>query len=177
MINGEGNTINNDIFKLTANVLSDPAGAILWEKTFQIKTDDDGWFGFDLEEFDDLFENDKSELVDISVNLVFTPLTEGNWRPQGNDFPVSYTITRIIRNDSILFTMTRVPDKIKLTIMQQDYTLFYYDTYPFSWLQGGFILSPASIPANVETLQSFIVRGASRGIKGGFAVGGYSKKR
>lgn len=179
----EENLIKNDKFKLTVNVLDAPAGTTLWEKSLQVTTDEEGWFGFGMEEFDRLFGDEQSGSAKVSVHLGLFPLPESKWIEQGNDFLVSYTITRIIGNDSILFTITRMEGS-KLQTVQQEHLLFFSDSYPFAYLQGGFILTSDNTSENIEALQSIIKGDAagseaarSRGIKGSFAVGGYRKNQ
>lgn len=179
----EENTIQEDEFELIVNVLSVPDGKTLWEKTYQAKSDMEGWFGFEIEEFNSLFGTDNGS-ASVEVHLGFFPMPDSRWIDQGSDFLVSYTIKRHQTEDSLVFEINRMEGSV-LSFSQYNDVLFFQDTYPFAYLQGGFMIAMDNTEANLSSLRDIISGVAegkeksarSRGLKGGFAVGGYRKNQ
>ena len=175
------NIIREDEFDLSVKVLEEPSGKTLWESKYSMKTDNNGWFGFEIDEFESFFKGEQKE--ELTVHFGLFPTERSRWIEKDSDFMVTYTIKKVIRNDSLLFTITRL-EGTELLFSQFEDVLFFNDSFPFAYLLGGFMLSVNTTDANLSNLRSVIsgddpapeeVR--SRGMKGGFAVGGYRKNQ
>lgn len=183
----EENRIAEDEFKLLINVISNPSGEILLEKSHTLLTDKQGWFGFDIGEFDRFFTLDQSGTSTIFINLELIPTRNSKWIEQGRSFPVSYKILKVAKSDSLLFEIARMEGSRaeELRFLNQDDMLFFRDTYPFGYLQGGFMISLDLSSEKLAILRNIIDEDSdtsgeatkSRGVKGGFAVGGYRKTK
>jgi hypothetical protein len=179
--------ISEDEFKLEVKVLSDPSGEILLENSYSIRTDNRGWFGFELGEFDRFFNQDLEGTSTIVVNLGLFPTENSKWIEQGKDFPITYKILRAIENDSLLFEIARIqgsrPEELLFSNIEE--MLIFQDSYPFGYLQGGFMISVDLSSEKLAILRNIIDEDSdasgeatkSRGVKGGFAVGGYRKTK
>ena len=183
----EENRIAEDEFKLLINVISNPSGDILLEKSHTLLTDKQGWFGFDIGEFDRFFSMDQSGTSTIFINLELIPTRNSKWIEQGRNFPVSYKILKVTKSDSLLFEIARMEGSRaeELRFSNLDDMLFFRDTYPFGYLQGGFMISLDLSSEKLAILRNIIDEDSdasgeatkSRGVKGGFAVGGYRKTK
>ena len=147
----------------------------LWESKFLARTDSLGFFGFEIINIDQYFEKTENGTILLEVGLL--PTANSRWETSGNNFSMSYSIHKIVRNDSILFEITRLVDSQKLPFLEDNGILLLYDEYPFSFLQGGFIISLNRRDDSLASLKKILTGEISRGVKGGFAVGGYRHKK
>jgi len=169
-------------FRLNINILSETESITLWKNSLLIATDDKGWFGFEIKDFERFFDEHHVNSSTLTIQLALSPTEDTRWNDANNSFEISYTIKRFVRSDSLLFQITRMDDA-ELLFHQFEDVLFFSDPYPFSYLQGGFMLSLDTTHEKLVNLRANIKRDPdssgeetkSRGIKGGFAVGGYSR--
>ncbi|MBN1132763.1 MAG: hypothetical protein JXR52_05865 [Bacteroidales bacterium] len=163
-------------FNLNVKVLNQSGDRVLWKETFSLTTDSQGWFGFEINDFDRFF-NPESNVSLLSVKMELAPSVSSTWK---EGLSVAYSITRLFENDSVFFKISRM-DESELTFLEYQDALFYRDMYPFIYLQGGFMLSLDETPDQLNSLRMSIEGDSaaagekvkSRGLKGGFAVGGY----
>ena len=179
----QGNHISNEQFKLSISILSIPDENILWQENTISLTDDEGWFGFNLNDITPYLINNGEMNQALSVNLNFMPNENTRWMRKGEDFLVSYSITPIMKNDSLDFEMTRMEGSA-LTIHKDKHLIAFKDEYPFAYLTGGFVLTDKPVDDAASDLQQWISpveevdEGRStRGVKGGFPAGGYRKNK
>lgn len=146
----------------------------LWESKFLTSTDNQGFFGFEIEDINKYFAGSENGTIILEIGLF--PTINSKWETPGNNLSVSYSINKIIRNDSLLFEITRLADSQKLPFSEDNGILLIYDAYPFLFLQGGFIISLDRTEECLTSLRKILTGELSRGMKGGFAVGGYRNK-
>lgn len=173
----EDQIFSSDELELVVLLKEEPSGQTIKETKYSITTDKEGWFGFEIPDFQNIFGN-RTGTSEVTIQMELFPTAISRWASQGNDFMVTYTVKKVPRNDSLLFEITRI-DRSILDFSQLDDVLLFTDNYPFLYLKGGFMLSVNYTEENLVGLR-YAISGAevtkSRGIKGGFAVGGYQKK-
>ncbi|RPI43054.1 MAG: hypothetical protein EHM46_04485 [Bacteroidetes bacterium] len=180
----QGKRIANEKFELLLNVVSAADQTILWEALSSTGTDEEGWFSFSINGISAyLLENGKMSRP-LVIQMSFLPGKGTRWLRQGDDFQVSYSLTPLMVEGEVRLKMTRTEGS-ELVTHTEDHLFAFKDQYPFAYLTGGFLVSdkPPISNGSVEDLQQWLSPdsemeedAASRGIKGGFPVGGYRKK-
>jgi hypothetical protein len=179
MMNISQEAIKSDEFKLVIKIREGMSREAIYELRILKKTDQEGWFGFTIGDFHELLYKDQASV--LTVDLEFYPTPESHWIEQGEDFIVKYDLKKVIRNDSLLIEIERIEGSKgpKLEFFASGERLYFYDTYPFAYLQGGFAFTFMELN-DTGKLRSYISgenEVKSRGIKGGFPVGGYRKNK
>ncbi|MCK4746974.1 MAG: hypothetical protein KAT15_08065 [Bacteroidales bacterium] len=179
----QGNRITKEQFDLSIKVLSEP-GTVLWETKSVMETDEEGWFGFPIRDVSRFLLDEGQIKETIVIRMEFLPNATTKWMRKGDDFMVSYTLKPSLIDDNIQLTMTRMEGS-ELVIHSEDHLYAFKDLYPFAYLTGGFLLTdkPPVNRSSKDDLRQWLSPdeemkegAASRGVKGGFASGGYRKK-
>lgn len=180
----QGKRICNEQFNLSLKVLSDPGKKILWQNEKPIETNEEGWFGYSIPGISQFLMQDGQMKAPVIIQMKFLPGSETGWMRKGDDFLVSYTLTPTLVDRSIQMKMTRMEGS-DLVIHSEEHLYAFKDQYPFAYLTGGFVMTdqpPVSKNSIADLRQWLLPSGqvedgaTSRGVKGGFPVGGYRKK-
>jgi hypothetical protein len=180
----QGNRIAAEPFDLSMKVLSVADQTILWEARSATGTDPEGWFSFTINGISAYLTENGKLTRPLVIQLSFFPREGTHWLRKGDDFQVSYTLSPIAVTGDVQLKMTRTEGS-ELIIHTEDHLYAFKDQYPFAYLTGGFLITdqPPISQGSVEDLQQWLSPdsemekdAASRGIKGGFPVGGYRKK-
>ena len=181
-IDGEG--IGNESFLLKVQIRTDPADEVLYEFTSDVHTDEEGWFGFTISNISEFMMKVDGSWKPILLRMEFLPGDQTSWIEKGNDFLVTYTL-KPSESSEHLFQMTRMEGS-DLEVYSEEHLHAFRDLYPFAYLTGGFLITdtPPIDQQSVTDLQIWLTpdpedeeEAASRGVKGGFPVGGYRKKK
>jgi hypothetical protein len=179
----EGTAIMEDTFTLAIQIHPVNKQNMLYEYTSQAETDGTGWFGFTISNIAEFMMEEDGSWKSIVLQMEFSPNTHTDWIKEGNDFLVNYTLAPSkIAGD--LFQMTRMEGS-GLEVYSEEHLHAFRDHYPFAYLTGGFLITdqPPIDSLSITDLRQWLTPteededAASRGIKGGFPVGGYRKKR
>ena len=120
----------------------------------------------------------------VIIRMEFLPSYGTSWMRKGDEFLVTYTLTPEQPDQTIHMKMTRMEGS-DLVVHSEDHLYAFKDQYPFAYLTGGFVLTdqpPVSEESIADLRQWLSPSGqverseGSRGVKGGFPVGGYRKK-
>ncbi len=181
----EGKRIVNESFELKVQLKLVSGSETLFEFSSVSKSDEEGWFGFNISEFSG-FLNENDPFSDpVLIRMEIVPSSGTKWIKPGEDFVLSYTLSSLIAEDQTSLEMTRMEGS-KLMVHAEDHLHAFKDEYPFAYLTGGFLLSDQRPLAQelINDLKKWIVPEASdeegeasRGVKGGFPTGGYYKKK
>jgi hypothetical protein len=180
----QSNRITNEQFDLSIKLLSE-SGTVLWETRSVSKTDEEGWFGFPISDVSRFLMDQGQVKNSVIIRMEFLPNAMTKWMRKGDDFMVSYTLAPEIEDGQLAFKMTRMEGS-ELTVHSEDHLYAFKDQYPFAFLTGGFLLTdkPPVNKSSKEDLRHWLAPDedaqegtASRGVKGGFATGGFRQKR
>ncbi len=159
------------------------SGDTLFHFETGLQTGEEGDFTFFVKELPRIFKEDEAG---GSADLVLTiiPAEEDEWMPE-ESFQVSYSLER---SSPGTYMMTRFEGQ-KMNALQSDPVWSFSDIYPFGYLETMFIISfsenltdPGELIEIARQMMPEAVEEAApapaekRGIKGGYAVGGYHKK-
>ncbi|HER07470.1 MAG TPA: hypothetical protein ENO20_01040 [Bacteroides sp.] len=179
-----GNRISNEQFNLSVRVLSVPGSDLLWQSQSVVETDDEGWFGFSIPSISRYLGTNGRMEVPVIIRMEFLSGAGSGWISQGDEFTVTYTLAPVLIDQTTQLTITRMEGS-DLMVHSEEHLYAFKDQYPFAYLTGGFILTdePPVSTAAIQDLKEWLcppeqmVPGSSsRGVKGGFPVGGYRKK-
>lgn len=181
----EGNRIINESFNLSVQLKRESGSETLFEFSSIAKTDQEGWFGFNISEISRFLKEGEPFADPISITMEFLPDDNTKWLKKGEVFKLSYSLVSRQLNEAQSLEMTRMEGS-ELMVHSEDHLLAFKDKYPFAQLTGGFLLTDQP-PLNadlISMLKQWImpedgedVGEASRGVKGGFPTGGYHKKK
>jgi len=180
----QGRKIADEPFDLSLKIISGSDKTVLWEALSSTRTDSEGWFSFSINEISAYLMEDGKFSDPLLIQLELLPNSGTNWLRKGEDFLVSYTLSPVSIDNSVHLKMTRMEGS-ELVVHTEDHLYAFKDQYPFAYLTGGFLLTdqPPVNEASIEDLKQWLSpdskmegEAASRGIKGGFPVGGYRKK-
>lgn len=180
----QGRRIANEPFNLSLKVVSTGDQSVLWEAVSSTSTDKEGWFSFTINEIATFLKKDGKFTNTVVIRMEFFPKEGTRWLRQGDDFFVSYTLSPVTTDDDIQLKMIRTEGS-ELVAHTEDHLYAFKDRYPFAYLTGGFLITdkPPVSQGSIDDLQQWLSPGeeiddhaGSRGIKGGFPVGGYRKK-
>lgn len=170
--------ISNETCEIKAEILNSREN-LLYQTEGQFVTDDSGKFIFPLRDLPPILSS-TSSLVDISFQIT----SEAAWLP-GGKFLVKYHLQQISNEE---LQLTRFEGQ-KLESLKAGPLYVYSDKYPLAYLKGVFLLSfTEDLQEPERMVQLYLemtgpkVEGApappaDRGIKGGYAVGGYKTKK
>ena len=180
----QGNQIGNEQFNLSLKILSVPDQEILWQSQSVTETDEGGWFGYSIPDVSQYLLKDGHMKASVIIQMEFLPSSTSSWIRKGDDFMVSYTLSPTLVDESIHMKMTRMEGS-DLMVHSEEHLYAFKDQYPFAYLTGGFVMTdqPPVGKNSIADLRQWLSPpdqvdpGArSRGVKGGFPVGGYRKK-
>ena len=184
LTDGNGQRITGDSFEMTVKLTNAAPGQTeLWKESKRIQSDEDGWIAFTIPDVAPYIMNNGNPGEAVVISLECLPNNQTRWLGKGEDFMVSYTLTPSKKGNEIHLKMTRMEGS-ELTDHFQDNLSVFKDEYPFAYLTGGFLLSdtPPVNESYTEDLKEWIApsgsdeKTATRGIRGGFVVGGNKKK-
>jgi len=149
----------------------------------EVSTDENGRFTYYVSDLPELFgEAGRSDSVRIVLTII--PSTENDWMEE-TAYPVSYTL---LKKGPHQFVMKRFEGQVLEHAYSEPVGTFS-DSYPFGYLATSFIISFSTdmkdpeviIEAARQMMPEEMEEAApppsdKRGIKGGYAVGGYHKK-
>jgi hypothetical protein len=179
-----GNRISSEPFNLLVKVLSIPDKEILWQSQSTATTDEEGWFGYSITDISRYMVKEGEMKIPVIIQMEFLPVSTTSWMSAGDDFMVTYTLSPTMTDQSIQMKMTRMEGS-DLVVHSEEHLYAFKDQYPFAYLTGGFVLTdqPPVARNSVEDLRQWLAPpgdtepgSVSRGVKGGFPVGGYRKK-
>jgi hypothetical protein len=179
----EGVSIVNESFNLTVQVLPAGSGDVLYEFTTIESTDQEGWFGFTISSITDFMADEGIIRNPVVIRMVFFPNENTRWMKAGSDFLVTYSLEPG-EPSAAMFSMTRMEGS-DLQAHSEEHLFAFKDLYPFAYLTGGFLMTdqPPIGAQSVTDLREWLTPNpldenddTSRGVKGGFPVGGYHKK-
>jgi hypothetical protein len=184
LTDGSGEVISGDQFEFSVTLMSaTPAKGELMKQQLTLQTDQDGWFGFMIPGISTYMLKEGQIQEPLVISLEFFPNEETTWLKDGQDFVVSYTLTPTVKDEAIYLKMLRMEGS-ELTAHREDHLYVFKDEYPFAYLTGGFLLTdaPPLADESKDDLREWMnpepTDGTStRGVKGGFAKGGYGRKR
>jgi len=164
----EENPITEDSCELMITLVDQLSGETLYTATTHTATDAQGWIGLDL----------GKQLIraGLKLQLVFKPTAATKWLEQGDKFSINY---RFEKGNGLNGVAVVRSEGTELELITVNGASIFSDPYPFAYIKGGFLLSKAPVPEQVLALRQKIDAGyelPSRGVKGGFAVGGYNKQ-
>lgn len=180
----QGRRIADEPFDLSLKIISGTDKSILWEALSSTRTDAEGWFSYAIKEISAYLMEEGRFTDPLVIQMEFLPNAGTKWLRKGDDFLVSYTLSPATIDNSVHLKMTRMEGS-ELVVHTEDHLYAFKDMYPFAYLTGGFLLTdqPPVNTESIEDLKKWLspdseMEGdaASRGIKGGFPVGGYRKK-
>lgn len=179
----QGKRLSNKQFNLSVRVLSVPGHEIMWQRRSAAETDEDGWFGYRIPNISPYLLKDGQMKASVIIQMEFLPDSTTSWMKKGDDFKVSYTLTPTLIDQSIHMKMTRMEGS-DLVLHSEEHLCAFKDQYPFAYLTGGFVLTdkPPVSKNSIADLRQWLSPSdqvepgeGSRGVKGGFPVGGYRK--
>jgi hypothetical protein len=180
----DGAGIGDESFMLKVQIRLHASGEVLHEFTSDAKTDREGWFGFTISSISGYMMNEDGSWRPILIRMEFLPDDQTSWIEKGNDFLVTYTLEPSKRSTS-LFQMTRMEGS-ELEVYSEEHLHAFRDLYPFAYLTGGYLITdiPPADSVSVADLRQWLTPdpddegdASSRGVKGGFPMGGYRKKK
>ena len=179
----EGAAIREDTFTLTVSLRRIGDQEKLQEISTVKSTDREGWFGFSIENVTEWMMEEDGTWKPVVLEMEFIPNLHTDWMEEGNDFLVTY-ILEPSKTAGALFQMTRMEGST-LEVYAETHLHAFRDRYPFAYLTGGFLISdqPPIDSLSIADLKQWLTPGeldeddTSRGVKGGFPVGGYRKKK
>ena len=181
----EGKRIANESFDLSVQLKWVSGSETLFEFSSTTKTDQEGWFGFNISEISRFLKEGEPFSDPILIKMELLPNSSTTWIKQGEDFELSYSLASQQSEQTKEIEMTRMEGS-KLTAHSEDHLHAFRDEYPFAYLTGGFLLTDQPPLSNelISDLKHWILPDesegegdASRGVKGGFPTGGYYRKK
>ena len=180
-----GNPITNESFDLKVELKHLNSSETLYSFSETTVADEDGWFGFNIDEVSRFLEMSKSEYSQMIIRMDIMPNSQTRWIGKGDEFMVTYTLTALLEGSAVKMTMKRMEGS-ELILHSEDHLFAFKDQYPFAYLAGGFLLTNQR-PLNKQSLadlkqwlapsESEASESSSRGVKGGFPTGGYHRKK
>lgn len=176
----EGTAIHEDTFTLTVSLRRINDREVRFRFTSEAVTDREGWFGFNIDNVAEFMIEEDGSWEPIVLQMEFMPNPHTDWMKEGNDFLVTYLIEPS-KTDDAIFQMTRMEGS-GLDVYAETHLHAFRDIYPFAYLKGGFLITdrPPVDSLSIADLRQWMTpeeEDTSRGIKGGFPVGGYRKKK
>jgi hypothetical protein len=180
----DGAGIGEESFILKVQIRPHTSAEVLHEFTADVKTDREGWFGFTIQNIARFMMNEDGSWRPILIRMEFSPDDQTSWIEQGNDFLVTYTLEPS-KSPASLFQMTRMEGS-ELEVYSEEHLHAFRDHYPFAYLTGGYLITdiPPIDSISVADLRQWLTPdpdeeedASSRGVKGGFPMGGYRKKK
>ena len=173
--NGDYTAIEEEL-NVKFEIISAENKAIVSRSVTDIKTDLDGKFSFYANEIPPLFSySDKSQSVDLKLTI--TSLTYGTRIK-------NFTVTFRLINNMDAYNIIRLDDNKKMKENHEVPIWSFADNHLFLYLTSHFILCTSREPweiSKIAIMGSRIMPGyeepkeLKRGLKGGFAVGGYKQ--
>jgi len=162
------NPIVNDSCQVRIMLHDLETGDLLFLTEAVTGTDSDGWLSIDF--------GKQAVGPDMKFELMFSPVENTTWLEAGEKFSIYYTFDKGSGMNGIQLSRS---DGSELEMITVDGASLFTDTYPFAYIQSGFLFSKGPKPEQVLALRQKIDKSyelPSRGVKGGFAVGGYNKQ-
>jgi hypothetical protein len=184
LTDGQGKEIVNEPFDFVVKLMTaDAAKAELCKQVYAIQTDEGGWFSFSIPEISSYLMVEDHMRDNLVIRMEFLPNATTRWLKSGQDFMVSYTLSPVMKEETIYLKMTRMEGSELTTHLEENLYVFK-DEYPFAYLTGGFLLTdaPPLDEASPQDLRTWILPDpaesgeATRGVKAGFPKGGYKKR-
>lgn len=181
----EGEKISNDQFDLVVELQYKSDQEVLYEFRKSLSSDQEGWFGFNIEEISGYILKDGIPAPPLVIHMEFLPNSNTIWLDQDGDFTVSYTLSAQQKEGVLELKMTRMEGST-LILHSEELIYVFKDQIPFAYLTGGFLLSDQSPPDEqlLKDLKTWITPtedeesdARSRGVKGGFPTGGYHRTK
>ena len=181
----DGERISNDQFDLVVKLQHKSDPALLYEFNESLSSNQEGWFGFNIEKISDYILKDGIPSSPLVITIEFLPNTNSIWLDQDGDFTLSYTLSAQQKDKALEIKMTRMEGSV-LTPHSEEHIFVFKDQIPFAYLTGGFLLSGQNPPDKqvLEDLKTWISpteddepAAGSRGVKGGFPTGGYHRTK
>ncbi len=193
LTNIEGELVQNTNIDVSLLVLNS-SGQLSYEKDKTIATDELGVLSLFIEDVPALFVNGSGS-DPVVIQLSITSPEEDSWLEE-DKFVVKYLMTMKGDEANSEYALTRMEGQ-KLNYEYQSDIWSFQDIYPFAYIKSTFLFSFNADIADAKSLimvaQEFFGEGgkdcmedtdksqvkeapASRGIKGGYAVGGVQKK-
>lgn len=179
-----GNPIGNEQFRLSLTLRDDLRQETLWNSQSLTETDEEGWFGYSIPAISRYLVSEDGIGVPVIIQMDFLSGNGTGWISAGDEFTVTYTLTPSIADGSFRVQIQRV-EGTELLAHSEEHLYAFKDQYPFAYLTGGFLLTdkpPVETNAIADLRQWLFPDeqlepgSGSRGVKGGFPVGGYRKK-
>ncbi len=180
----QGKSISNEQFDLSVQLRPESGQEVLFEFNSLSKTDENGWFGFPINEISSYILKDGKIANTVVIRMEFLPNENTTWIKEGDDFMVTYKVEPLWIDNSIQLKITRMEGSV-LVAHTESHLFAFKDQYPFAYLTGGFLITdkPPVSENSIADLQQWLSPdesdeegAASRGVKGGFPAGGYYKK-
>ncbi len=174
----------------TSIIIINAAGKQCYKSKETLFTDGEGIFQLSIQDFNPLFIK-KSESDPVVIQLTIVSDDENKWLEE-DEFEVKYLLKSEIYDGFMEYSITRMEGQ-KLNYEYQSDIWMFTDVYPFAYIRSMFLLSfndditdPESLLLAAKSLfdkqgvaEDMEIESApppsSRGIKGGYAVGGYNK--
>jgi len=137
--------------------------------TIMTGTDNDGWMTVNFDK--------QTVAPGMKVILEFTPTARTKWLEKGDKFSINYSF---VEGNGLNKTAVVRSDGSELETNNINGTTIFTDSVPFAYIQAGFLLTKELKPDLALALRKKIDAGyelPSRGVKSGFAVGGYNKQQ
>ncbi|MFZ5941588.1 MAG: hypothetical protein ACOYXB_13530 [Bacteroidota bacterium] len=160
--------IAGDTCDLTISLTDLQTGETLYTTSIKACTDESGWIAVNL--------GKQALKPGMKLQLDFLACDQSHWLGKGEKFSISYRFEKgsgmngvgIVRSEGTELELTTI-----------DGASVFNDPYPFAYIKGGFLISKGPKPEQILALRQKIDASyelPSRGVKGGFAVGGYNKQ-
>ena len=181
----EGERISNDQFDLKVQLMHKSDQEILFEFSSSVTTDQEGWFGFNIEGISSYLLKEGASGTPLVIKMEFMPNNNTSWIGENEDFMITYTLSSHQNENIIEMEIKRVEGSVLIAHSEEHFYVFK-DQIPFAYLTGGFLVADHYPPDNqlIEDLKIWISpseeeepEAASRGVKGGFPTGGYHRKK
>lgn len=181
----DGNRIANESFNLTVQLKLVSGTETLFEFSSSTRTDQDGWFGFNINKISAILNEGEPFSEPVLIKLDFMPDSSTKWMKVEEEFKLSYTLSSQQDDQSFALEITRMEGS-KMMVHSEDHLQAFKDQYPFAYLTAGFLLTdqPPISTELINDLKQWILPEtaeedgeASRGVKGGFPTGGYYRKK
>jgi len=185
----EGEVVQNAALT-TSIIILNSAGQQCFESEETLSTDGNGVFQISIQDFKPLFIK-KSDSDPVVIQLTIKSDDEAGWLEE-DEFIVKYLLKSESFDGFIEYSITRMEGQ-KLNFEYQSDIWMFTDIYPFAYMRSIFFFSfneditdPESLllaaksmfdtkEAAEESEMESPPPPSSRGIKGGYAVGGYNK--
>ena len=169
--------VANETIKATI-VISNDEGEKVFSKDAIVKTSDAGVFQFTLINLPYIFDSQRTtETAELTV--IIKPDEESSWIDE-DDLKVKFHLEKDFSINHKDYILIRFEGQ-KLNYSYENNVWNYQDLYPFGYLSSRFMISynPELTDANkviklCDKLSESTAKAAPRGIKGGFAIGGYN---